>query len=539
MPVLFRPTQTTLRVARVTPPVAGTGLQPRRRDSKSFDSKPFTLSEWVDREELSLNRLISVPLHKTCRWLLASRHETKSFHPDFPIVSTHSYQLNSDVPDDHGTEMNESDNGRAVLLDIEGVRLRADNAGDRPSSKNTFCPFRMPRHRVQSLLVLLAGCCLLLLVSVFLSATWKSANFLPWLPPTLKSMAALATAGALGTGTALARGTTWKAICCNLAAVAAACFIFFGFIAYRSSPDKLVRTSEPKIWTTPNSFLGYLPLPNRTFRWKESAGREQIYDVKVSTGPHGWRVTPPAPSASRSLLFFGCSFTFGAGLNDEESYPYRVAVKTGGRFAVHNFGQSGWGPNQMLSLLEHNLAEEVVRQPPQLAVFLTIPDHLARSEGLGPHSDSYPRYVLNSLGQAVAAGTFAGKLNPLNRTLRDLNISWIKATGLFSWPFLTHDTDQLYLAIVLSARDQIQRRFPRCRFEVVLWGPDPWVSDTWGPRMEAGLRKEGISVHNAEEFLPGVRQNPDRYRISRRDSHPNALAADLMAGFVVHRLLCE
>jgi hypothetical protein len=239
------------------------------------------------------------------------------------------------------------------------------------------------------------------------------------------------------------------------------------------------------------------------------------------------------------VLFFGCSFTFGYGLNDEESYPYRVAVKTGGRFAVYNFGQNGWGPNQMLALLEHNFAEEVVRQPPELAVFLTIPDHLARIEGLGPYSDRYPRYVLNSRGQAVAAGSFAGRLNPLNRILKYLNMGWIKATGLFSWSPLAGDTDQLYLAIILSARDQIQRRFPGCRFEVVLWGPESWAADRWSPRMEAGLRKEGISVHRAEEFLPGVRQNLDRYRISRMDIHPNALAADLMAGFVVHRLLGE
>jgi hypothetical protein len=339
----------------------------------------------------------------------------------------------------------------------------------------------------------------------------------------------------------VARSTTWKAICCNLAAVAAACFIFFGFIAYRSSRNKMMETIEPPVWTAPNSFLGYLPLPNRTFRWRKSAGREQIFDVEVSTGPQGWRVTPPAPSAPRSLLFFGCSYTFGYGLSDEESYPYRVAVKTGGHFAVYNFGQNGWGPNQMLSLLEHNFAEEVVRQPPQLAVFLTIPDHLARIEGLGPHSDGFPRYALNSRGQAVAAGTFAGTLNPLNRTLRDWNMSWIKTTGLFSWGPLAGDTGPLYLAILLSARDQIQRRFPGCRFEVVLWGwaSDPWVADEWGPRIEAGLRNEGIPVHRAEEFLPGVRLNPDRYRISWRDIHPNALAADLMAGFVVRRLLAQ
>jgi hypothetical protein len=117
--------------------------------------------------------------------------------------------------------MNESDNERALRLDREEVRPGAHDPGDRPSSKNTLRSFLALRRWVQSLLALSAGCFLLLLGIVFFSATWKSANFLPWLPPMLKSIAALAAVSAFGAGAVLARGTTWKAIWCNLAAVAA------------------------------------------------------------------------------------------------------------------------------------------------------------------------------------------------------------------------------------------------------------------------------------------------------------------------------
>ncbi len=96
-------------------------------------------------------------------------------------------------------------------------------------------------------------------------------------------MAALAAAGSLGAGAALAHSTAWKAIWCNLAALAAACSILFGFIAHRLSPNKIVETIEPKRWTAPDSFVGYMPIPNSTFRWRMSAGDEQIFDVKVST----------------------------------------------------------------------------------------------------------------------------------------------------------------------------------------------------------------------------------------------------------------
>jgi hypothetical protein len=375
----------------------------------------------------------------------------------------------------------------------------------------------------------------------FLPAAWKAANLPHLLTPLLKSIAALAAAVSLVVSALLARATTWKAVCCNLAAIAMACSLVLGYIARRQLKEIPAEVVEPWPWAQPNSIVGWMPVPNSTFRFRKFAGSQKIYDVKASTGPYGWRVTPKAPSASRSLLFFGCSFIFGAGLNDEETIPYRVAVKTGGRYAVHNFGQNGWAPNQMLALLDHNMAEQVVRQPPELAIFVTIPDHMARIEGVTPLSDSYPRYVLDSTGKAVAAGTFAGTLTPMDRNLRDWNIGgWVRTLGTPWWRPFKGESDQLYFAMMRSAKDQIQRRYPGCRFEVVLWrGTDRWVSKDWSRRLEAGLRAEGIPVHEAEEFLPGVSTNPDRYRLSPVEYHPNALAADLMADFVVHRLLAK
>jgi hypothetical protein len=414
-----------------------------------------------------------------------------------------------------------------------------DDAGDQPSTRRPR-PFARRRWAF-AVLVLSGGCFLALLGIIFLFAKWEITNSLHLLAPLLKSMASLAAAVCLGAGAVLARRSTAKAICCNLAAIAFACSLFLGYVAFRQPRQTVTEIIEPRPWVRPDSVVGYMPLANGAFRFRKYAGSELLYDVKVSTGPYGWRVTPPAPSASRSVLFFGCSFAFGWGLNDEESIPYRVAEKTGGQYAVYNFAQGGWGPNNTLALLDHNLTEPVVRQPPELAIYVMIPDHMGRIKGVTPSSDMYPRYVLNSSGQAVAAGTFAGTLGPVDRTLRKLNLgSQVRTMGLPWWRPFKGDSDQLYFAVMRSARDRIQQRYPGCRFEVVLWGgSNSGVSPDWARSMEAGLRAEGIPVHRAEEFLPGIGSDPDRYRISPMEHHPNALAADLAADFVVHRLLAQ
>jgi hypothetical protein len=435
--------------------------------------------------------------------------------------------------------VDESDKQIEVHSGNSASSLTVDYHGDELSTGRPHSPAQ--RRRALAGLVLAASCFLAMLVVLLIVGRWKSTNILYSLIPILKMIAALVVAVSLGASAVLVHRTTWKVIYCNLAAIALAFSVTFGYIAYRQPRDKVFELVEPKRWNRLDPIVGYMPLPNGTFRFTKFAGSQKLYDVKASTDAFGWRITPPAPSATRSLLFFGCSFTFGVGLNDEESIPYRVAVKTGGRYAVYNFGQGGWGPNQMLALLEHNLTDPVVKQPPELAVFLTIPDHMGRIKGVTPFSDGFPRYVLNSSGQAVAAGTFSGTLGPVDRALRDLNIGgWVRNLGLPSWRPFKGDSDQLYFAIMRSARDQIQHRYPGCRFEVVLWGAsDRWVSEDWSRRMEAGLRAEGIPVHRAEEFLPGVGSNPDRYRISPLEHHPNALAADSMADYVVHRMLAK
>ena len=65
-----------------------------------------------------------------------------------------------------------------------------------------------------------------------------------------------------------------------------------------------------------------------------------------SVDKRGLRVEPPlAPShGDRCVLFFGCSYTFGEGVNDTETLPYRTGVLAEGLLRMINFGLHSYGP---------------------------------------------------------------------------------------------------------------------------------------------------------------------------------------------------
>ena len=64
--------------------------------------------------------------------------------------------------------------------------------------------------------------------------------------------------------------------------------------------------------------LGFRLRPNiRNVRSVSRRGGFTIFDARQSIGRFGWRIGKEAPNAKYDVLFLGDSFTYGAGLGDE------------------------------------------------------------------------------------------------------------------------------------------------------------------------------------------------------------------------------
>jgi hypothetical protein len=98
--------------------------------------------------------------------------------------------------------------------------------------------------------------------------------------------------------------------------------------------------------------LGYSHIPGR-FRVTLGSG----YAFDVTHGPDTLRITHPldVPKQQREGWIFGCSFTHGWSLNDDETYPW-LLQKPFPECEVVNFGVSGYGT--IHSLLQFRSALE-------------------------------------------------------------------------------------------------------------------------------------------------------------------------------------
>lgn len=127
---------------------------------------------------------------------------------------------------------------------------------------------------------------------------------------------------------------------------------------------------------------------------------EDIFDVKYKINESGWRRMPEASgNAPYDLLLFGCSFTFGYGLAEEQTWAFKLAKLLGPNWRLSNYAQPGYGAGQMLCMLErHEIPMPKGKQ--RYALFFAIGDHLRRNEFFG----GSPHYQLDDSGKLHMAG---------------------------------------------------------------------------------------------------------------------------------------
>lgn len=145
-------------------------------------------------------------------------------------------------------------------------------------------------------------------------------------------------------------------------------FEFALFIAERSAEPKGSKTgtySASGNWTRA-PWGGMRAKGVYTAAREDTEGRA-IYSVSYTIGDDGFRVTPQDPDREGLAYFLGGSFTFGVGLEDNQTLPYYFA-KFAGEPAVKNLGIQGYGMHQAVKILDLRPPEKI-----DLVIVHTIP----------------------------------------------------------------------------------------------------------------------------------------------------------------------
>lgn len=87
--------------------------------------------------------------------------------------------------------------------------------------------------------------------------------------------------------------------------------------------------------------------------------RHREFEVTYSHGGDGWRRMPAAKRSPPrgEIVFLGCSYTYGVGVEDDQTYSYLLAANAWTDFEVVNMSCPGWGTNHLSLALEDLLSQ--------------------------------------------------------------------------------------------------------------------------------------------------------------------------------------
>ncbi len=286
-----------------------------------------------------------------------------------------------------------------------------------------------------------------------------------------------------------------------------------------------------------DDILGVRPIRNTVApSVKRYVGDKLIYDVTYTIGPNGLRKNMPDRNVKNPegcILFFGGSFTFGEGVNDDETMPSQVGQLLDFAYRIYNFGFHGYGPHQMLAALDHHIVSDIAScDGLPIAIYQALFEHIPRSAGLSEWDSHGPRYTLGPDGTAVFSGNFDdGKLPPF--ILRESG-KYHTADRILAFKSSLKDWDlSLFVSIVTTAKVRFEQQFPGGKFHVLLWDDEDHPHNT--TVLEA-LVRNGIYVHPVSRIFPHKGPESVVYKIPH-DGHPNALAHRLIAHYVVDHIL--
>jgi hypothetical protein len=294
--------------------------------------------------------------------------------------------------------------------------------------------------------------------------------------------------------------------------------------------------SSTDYWNDRDPVLGYGPRAGATGTSTKIIGGREVYRATYSIDSNAIRRTSRLddgdPSAS-CLFFFGDSFTFGEGLNDEDTLPWISQERAGATWRVFNFGFHGYGPHQMLAAIESGRVRKAAGVCPGRVVVVAqfSEQHVGRALGRDSWDLHGPWYVLDNHGAAVRAGRLDERPGANSLVLRGRFrpevLKWLDWQRLF-W---VSDSDrQMFVALLATARERLAASYPGAEWHLILLDLDPSALVT------AGLEHNGIHVHPIRSILPAWRTGQPDYTIPG-EGHPNRRYNETLAGWVQSHLV--
>jgi hypothetical protein len=273
-----------------------------------------------------------------------------------------------------------------------------------------------------------------------------------------------------------------------------------------------------------DNVLGYKPTPNNTHTGIRTKDGQVIYSITYATDSNSLRVTPidTLKPKSKYALFFGCSMTFGEGVQSNQTLPYYFG-KFDANYHPYNFAYSGYGPHQMLARLETPQVKEIVKEKTGVGFYIYINDHVNRVIGTmtnyGYNGGNAPYYHQQSNG-VKREGLFKDTRKARSKIYEVLLKSNILKLFKIGYPFkITEEDYELTAEIMAESARLYKQQFGNDNFYVIIY---PTLIDS--TLIIKLLKQKGVKVLDYSKLF-----NPlDKQYAIPYDEHPTALANEIL-----------
>ncbi len=260
--------------------------------------------------------------------------------------------------------------------------------------------------------------------------------------------------------------------------------------------------------------LGYRHKPSVKVEVRKKHKGKVLYDVSYTTDRYSRRVTVPRNEADKALIFMGCSYTFGSGVNDDQTLPSQVAALMP-ECQVVNYGQDGIGAQHICEIMRakeiqgHGIAKKAA------VIYTFLHVHIRRAIGVPAitraFGKNFPWYEREN-GTLVRRGRFSDRPGDW-----DWKLSYRRKNGIKNWygEYIIDEDARLVCALLGEAKRLFESQFESQGFYVLLF---PQRQGAYTERVAEGCRKQGFTVLDYRDLL-GEMKNEDDFFIPN-DGHP-------------------
>jgi hypothetical protein len=294
------------------------------------------------------------------------------------------------------------------------------------------------------------------------------------------------------------------------------------------NPDGTV--AKHAVITTKDQNLAFKLAAESRIKSRHMHDDETVFEMSVTTDSLGRRTIPIAAQehADDFVAFFGGSFTFGEGVNDNETLPYFVNSLLP-EYNVYNYGVTAYGPQHLLALIQGRPLRKEIDGSKGIAVYVYIDDHVRRAAVTLRKVFSYktPYYVLAEEGGVVRRGNFHTTRPVLYSLYRDVLLR-SHVLGYFHVDLPPIGDKQILLTcrLIVEARRRFKEQFEASDLYVLFYPGH----QQYGPDVRDCLEVSGVPYldYSGEPW-------PAEYLIPN-DVHPSASGNRRLAEMIASRL---